>query len=73
MEAWAIGDLAFNGGQGAWADMNTISWNRFNNNETTILGSNNTSFYKGAPVFNTNGNRLGLFYAIFITRETNLN
>ena len=46
------------------ADMNAIGWNPFNTNESTVLGSNKVSFYKGMPVFRTNGGRSGTFYVI---------
>ena len=71
MAAWAVGDLAFNGGQGAWKDMNAISWNPFNSNEATVLGSSNVSFYKGAPVFLKNSGRSGSFYAISLSKREN--
>jgi len=46
------------------ADMNAIGWNPFNTNESAVLGSNKVSFYKGMPVFRTNGDRSGTFYVI---------
>jgi len=51
MTVWAFGDLAFNNGQGAWADMNRIRWNPFNRDEHLVLASRNISFYRGMPVF----------------------
>lgn len=68
---WAVGDLTFNGGQGAWKDMNAINWNPFNNNEATVLGSSNVSFYKGVPVFLKNSGRSGSFYAISLSKQQN--
>ncbi len=69
---WAIGDLVFNGGQGAWKDMNSINWNPFNTDESSVLASNYISFYKGVPVFRYNGSRSGSFYAIFLTRGASI-
>ena len=51
------------------ADMNAIGWNPFNTNESAVLGSNKVSFYKGMPVFRTNGGRSGTFYAIALKRD----
>ena len=53
------------------ADMNAIGWNPFNTNENAVLGSNKVSFYKGMPVFRTNGDRSGTFYAIALKRSAN--
>ena len=47
---WALGDLVFNGGKGAWADMCSINWNPFNADEDKVMNSNYLSFYKGVPV-----------------------
>ena len=55
MSAWALGDLIFNDGKGAWADMCSIKWNPFNTNENKVVESNNISFYKGVPVFQISG------------------
>ena len=54
------------------ADMNAIGWNPFNTNENAVLGSNKVSFYKGMPVFRTNGDRSGTFYAIALKRSAML-
>ena len=51
------------------ADMNAIGWNPFNTNENAVLGSSKVSFYKGMPVFRTNGDRSGTFYAIALKRS----
>ncbi len=51
MSFWALGDLIFNDGDGAWKDMCDIKWNPFNSNETATLNSNYISFYKGVPIF----------------------
>ena len=48
------------------ADMNAIGWNPFNTNESAVLGSNKVSFYKGMPVFRTNGGRSGTFYSLLL-------
>ena len=75
----AVGDLIFNNGQGAWADMNRIHWNPFNDDESLVLESKYVSFYKGVAVFRfdskgifagTNG-RSGTFGAIFLNRQAN--
>ena len=69
MAFWALGDLIFNEGKGAWNDMCSIKWNPFNTNETATLNSNHISFYKGVPVFRTaSGGRSGSFAAIFLTK-----
>ncbi|MBN2877570.1 MAG: hypothetical protein JXL85_07960, partial [Bacilli bacterium] len=68
MAAWALGDLAFNGGKGAWADMNRIQWNPFNSDENAVFASTSISFYKGEPVFMKNGGRSGSFYFISLNR-----
>ena len=47
---WALGDLIFNRGKGAWADMCNINWNPFNTNENKVMNSKYLSFYKGVPV-----------------------
>ena len=47
---WALGDLIFNRGKGAWADMCNINWNPFNTNENKVMNSKYFSFYKGVPV-----------------------
>ncbi|QVK17039.1 RHS repeat-associated core domain-containing protein [Mycoplasmatota bacterium] len=49
-------------------DVNAIGWNPFNKSEDKVLNSSNVSFYKGAPVFSTNGGRSGSFGAIFLSR-----
>ena len=52
---WALGDLVFNGGKGAWADMCSINWNPFNADEDKVMNSNYLSFYKGVPVLQISG------------------
>ncbi|MCM1260428.1 MAG: RHS repeat-associated core domain-containing protein [Prevotella sp.] len=52
---WAVGDLIFNNGDGAWSDMCSIKWNLFNTDENKVMVSNNVSFYKGVPVFQISG------------------
>jgi hypothetical protein len=42
-----------------------------NTDEQVVLGADYFAFYKGVPVFRTNGNRSGSFGVLFITRETN--
>lgn len=69
MAAWALGDLAFNGGSGAWADMNRIHWNPFNIDESAVFASTHISFYKGEPVFLKNSGRSGSFYFISLDRH----
>ena len=44
----------------------------FNTSEEAVLYAERFAFYKGVPVFRTNGNRCGSFGAIFITKGTNL-
>ena len=68
MSVWALGDLAFNGGKGAWADMNRIKWNPFNSDESAVLKSSNVSFYKGVPVFIKESGRSGSFFAISLNK-----
>ena len=67
---WALGDLAFNNGEGAWSDMNSINWNLFNSDETATLNSSMISFYKGVPVYRTNGERPGSFGFIFLNSDS---
>ena len=55
MSVWAVGDLIFNNGEGAWADMCSINWNPFNNDESLVINAKNVSFYKGVPVFQISG------------------
>lgn len=55
------------------ADMNAIGWNPFNTSEDKVLNSSKVSFYKGAPVFRTNGGRSGSFGAILLTRGSDAN
>ena len=51
------------------ADMNSIGWNPFNDNESDVQNSSKVSFYKGVPVFRTaSGGRSGSFGAIFLTK-----
>ena len=69
MAAWALGDLVFNGGNGAWADMNRIKWNPFNSDESAVFASNHISFYKGEPVFLKDKGRSGSFYFISLNRK----
>ena len=52
---WALGDLVFNGGKGAWADMCSINWNSFNADKDKVMNSNYLSFYKGVPVLQISG------------------
>lgn len=73
MSAWALGDLVFNNGNGAWADMCNIKWNPFNSDELATLNSSYVSFYKGAPVFRTNMSRSGSFSIIFLARGSSVN
>ena len=73
MSVWALGDLVFNNGEGAWADMCSINWNPFNGDESATLNSNYVSFYKGAPVFRTNMSRSGLFSIIFLSHGSSEN
>ena len=61
-------NLIFNNGNGAWADMCSIKWNPFNTDENKAAASNYVSFYKGVPVFRTNGCSMSLL-AIFLTRN----
>ena len=68
MSIWAIGDLTFNDGNGAWNDMNKIHWNPFNSNENAVFASNHISFYKGVPVFLKNSGRSGSFYIISLNK-----
>ena len=42
-----------------------------NDDEQKVLETKNFAFYKGVPVFRTDGDRSGSFGAIFLTRETN--
>lgn len=64
MAAFALGDLATNSGNGAWADMNRIHWNPFNSNESAVFASTSFSFYKGEPVFIKDSGRSWSFYLI---------
>ena len=52
---WALGDLVFNRGKGAWADMCSINWNPLNADEDKVINSNYLSFYKGVPVLQISG------------------
>ena len=52
------------------SDMNAIGWNPFNSDAEATVNSNKVSFYKGVPVFRTNLDRSGSFYAIFLNRES---
>lgn len=52
---WALGDLFFNEGKGAWSDMCSINWNPFNTDENKVMNSKYFSFYKGVPVFQISG------------------
>jgi len=70
MAAWALGDLVFNEGNGAWADMNRIGWNPFNADESAVFKSSNISFYKGVPVFLKDAGRSGSFYFISLNRHS---
>ena len=54
------------------SDMNAIGWNPFNSNEDAVLSSNKVSFYKGMPVFRTDLDRSGSFYAIFLNQTANV-
>ena len=51
------------------ADMDKIGWNPFNDDEDSTLSSEKVSFYKGVPVFRTDLDRSGSFYAIFLKRN----
>jgi RHS repeat-associated protein len=64
MAAFALGDLATNSGNGAWANMNRIHWNPFNSNESAVFASTSFSFYKGEPVFIKDSGRSWSFYLI---------
>ena len=55
MAFWALGDLIFNEGKGAWADMCSINWNLFNADENKVMNSKYLSFYKGVPVLQISG------------------
>ena len=68
MSIWAIGDLIFNDGNGAWDDMNKIHWNPFNSNENAVFASKHISFYKGVPVFLKNSGRSSSFYIISLNK-----
>jgi RHS repeat-associated protein len=68
MAVWALGDLAFNGGNGAWADMNRIHWNPLNSDESAVFASTSISFYQGEPVFMKDSGRSGSFYFISLNR-----
>ena len=68
MSAVAVGDLIFNGGNGAWTDMNRIKWNPFSTDESAVFASNGISFYKGSPVFLKDSGRSGSFYFISLNR-----
>ncbi len=50
------------------SDMQAIGWNPFNTNETTVIGSEKVSFYKGVPVIRINQSkgRSGTFLGIFL-------
>lgn len=63
---WAVGDLIFNNGAGAWSDMCNIKWNPFNSDATATVNSNIISFYKGVPVLKWNIERSGSFYGIVL-------
>ena len=52
---WALGDLVFNEGKGAWSDMCSINWNPFNTDENKVMNSKYFSFYKGVPVLQISG------------------
>ena len=54
------------------ADMNAIGWNPFNSDTDATLNSAKVSFYKGVPVFRTNLDRSGSFYAIFLNQDSNI-
>lgn len=60
--------MVFNEGKGAWADMCRIKWNPFNTDEGKVVDTHYVSFYKGVPVFRTNGSS-GSFLAIFLTKN----
>ena len=53
------------------ADMDAIGWNPFNTDESAVLNSSYVSFYKGVPVFRTDGfvGRYGTFLGIFLNRS----
>ncbi|MBP5631787.1 MAG: RHS repeat-associated core domain-containing protein [Clostridia bacterium] len=49
-------------------DLKSIKYNPFNVKENKVLSSQKVSFYKGVPVFRTNGKRSGTFGGIFLKR-----
>ncbi len=53
-------------------DMNAIGWNPFNTDENAVIGSKKVSFYKGMPVYRTNNNRSGTFYAIMLAKGSSI-
>ena len=55
MAFFALGDLVFNEGKGAWSDMCSINWNPFNTDENKVVNSKHFSFYKGVPVLQISG------------------
>ncbi len=72
MAAWALGDLAFNGGNGAWADMNRFGWNPFNTDGNAVFASTHFSFYKGEPIFLKDSGRSGSFYFMSLNRSDDM-
>jgi len=54
------------------SDMNAIGWNPFNSDAEATVNSSQVSFYKGVPVFRTDLDRSGSFYAIFLNQNSDL-
>lgn len=70
MAVWALGDLIFNGGEGAWNDMNLIGWNPFNNSAENALKANKFSWFSGVPVFmSTKMPTTGLGVVVFMNKK----
>ena len=63
---WALGDLIFNEGNGAWTDMCDINWNPFNTDANKAADSEYLSFYRGVPILQGDRKRglmsLGLIF-----------
>lgn len=49
-------------------DMNAIGWNPFNSNANIVGDSKKVSFYKGVPVFRTNGSSMSLGLILLSTQ-----
>ena len=52
-------------------DMKSIGWNPFNKSESVVANSNKVSFYKGLPVFRTDGPS-GAFLCILLAKKGHL-